>query len=173
MRLSMVGAACCALLMVLCSTAHAAPARASKQAAKPPAPKHDYIGGAADVGQFLPDNAILGRVGARNIRVFDFRDGYFASAPEFRPPQDSLGRLQFLNNIVKKEVLGQAAQAAGYALSFEERSTIREYRATILSNLLYMRTVRDSSNIGEDSLRTVHRFYGEQLKIQQIGRAHV
>src|SRR4051794_38126724 len=49
-----------------------------------------------DSVDFLPDTAILARVGDRTIRVMDFRDRYFASDAQLRPGQDSSGRAAFL-----------------------------------------------------------------------------
>lgn len=168
MRLRLVRALVIALQLGAGSAALSAPARTPAVVPAAAAASREYVDGKLDVGQYLPDNALLGRVGTRDIRVFDFRDGYFASAREVRPGTDSLGRYEFLQSIVKKDILGQTALAAGYTLSFEDRTAMGGYRASVLSNMLYMRTVRDSSNITEDSLKVVHQFYGHQLKIQLL-----
>ncbi len=164
-RLGFIGGACAPLLSLVLLTPCTA------VASKPwvaPATARGTVGSTSDTGRFLPDSRVLGRVGTRAIRVFDFRDGYFNSDPQIRPKQDSLGRVDFLRSMVKKEVLGEAAVASGRQLTFEERAELRGFRNTILANLLFVRTVEDSSAFSEDSLRHVYSYYGYDLKLRLL-----
>ena len=81
--------------------------------------------GIVDRGQFLPDTAVLARVNDRVTRVGAFIDAYFSSYAEDRPKSDSAGRVEFLNSIVNKEVLGLTALAINRPLGFEDRAKLR------------------------------------------------
>jgi hypothetical protein len=116
--------------------------------------------------QVLPDSFVIARVGERPISVYGFRDAYFASDATLRPMPDSLGRLEFLQVLINKEILGQTALKAGYQFGFEDRATMRDFQNQILSNMLFLREVHDSSAIGEDSLRHVYQFYQRELKLR-------
>jgi len=116
----------------------------------------------------LPDSFVLARVGPRTITVYNFCERYFASDATIRPRGDSLGRVEFLDAMVRKEVLGTAALKAGYTFGFEERAAVRDYHNELLSNMLYMRVVRDSSSVTEDSLRHVAQFYGRELRLRVL-----
>src|SRR5262249_12283244 len=77
--------------------------------AREPVQSYDGI---EDRGQFLPDTALLVRVEDRVTRVHDFVDAYFGSYAEYRPKPDSAGRVEFMNSIINKEVLGLTALAS-------------------------------------------------------------
>jgi parvulin-like peptidyl-prolyl isomerase len=122
-----------------------------------------FINGVPDSGQFLPDTVVLARINERAYTVKEYVYSYFASYAEDRPSQDSLGRVEFLNTLVNKDVLGRTALAAGYKLDFEDRAALREHRERVLSNLLYMRAVVDSAIATEADIQRVY----EQFKYQQ------
>src|SRR5262245_31952500 len=56
-----------------------------------------------DTGQFLADSVWLLRVGPRLTRVGDYVERWYATYPEDRSGQDSLGRLQFLETLTNKD----------------------------------------------------------------------
>lgn len=145
------------------STAFGAPAPAAA-----PRKSLEYVDGVLDSGQFLPNSAILARVADRKITVLAFREYYFRSRPEIRPKGDSLGRAEFLTNMIRKEVLGLTALAANYPLNFEDRATLREFRATTLSNRLFERDVLSVPDLPEDSLRTIYELHKSELKLRVI-----
>ncbi len=124
--------------------------------------------GPAPAGGYLPDSYVLARVGARKITVYDFRERYFAFDATLRPAQDSVGRASFLQSMVDKDVLGQAALKTNRTLGFEDRAELRAYHNTALTNRLYAHAVLDSSAITEDSLQHVCGFYHRELKLRLL-----
>lgn len=130
-----------------------------------PAKPREFIGGIADTGQFLPDTTLLAVVGTRSIRVSDYVTQYFNSYPEYRPRPDDAGRIEFLNNLINKEVLAQYAVAAGREFGFEERLQMRTFTQRVLSNEVYRQLVVDSVNVTEEQVRA---YYETQLYDQHF-----
>jgi hypothetical protein len=133
------------------STASAAPAK------RPAPPKPDY----------LPDSHVLATVGERKITIYDFRYYYFLSDATLRPSPDSLGRAQFLHDLIDKEILGQAALQTKYEFSFADRADYRDARNAILANALFRTTV-DATPIPEDSLRRIASYYARDLRLRLL-----
>lgn len=133
-----------------------------------PAKRKLYVDGVLDSGQFLPDSAVLARIGKRQVTVFQFRDGFYAIYPTMRPRPDSLGRVEFLGNIVRKEILAQVAIAAARPMTFEDRTQIRAYGDRLLANVLYMREVDDSLDLSEEALLRVYSFYGSEVRMRHL-----
>jgi hypothetical protein len=129
-----------------------------------PAKSIEYVDGVPDTGQFLPNSDILAKVADREISVYDFRDAYFLSDATIRPRGDSLGRAEFLTNMIRKEVLGLAALSGDHRLGFEQRSALREYQRTLISNRFYELAVRDVPEVPEDSLRKVFDYMCVELR---------
>jgi hypothetical protein len=137
----------------------------SAAAAKPPA---SWVNDEPDTGQFLPDTTLLARVGDREIRVGDYVDAYFRSYAEYRPRPDSAGRLEFLNSMINKEVLGLTALEINRPLGFEDRATLREHRQRVLSNLLFQRAVLDSATVSDAEMRQLYEQYRHVLHLRHI-----
>jgi hypothetical protein len=112
-----------------------------------------FVDGVLDTGQFLPDSATLARVGPRRISVRDFREFWFGTPMDDRPGTDSLGRVEFLNSMIDKDVLGLTALAVNRPLDFEDRAVLRAHVQTVLSKTLYRRLVSDSVSASEDEIR--------------------
>src|SRR4051812_19057871 len=55
---------------------------------------------------WLPASAVLARVDNLPLTSRDFIESYYAAYAPDRPDQDSLGRVEWLNSMVNKEVLG-------------------------------------------------------------------
>lgn len=121
-----------------------------------------------DTGQFLTDSDELARVDDKSIRVFDFRDGYYSIFAQFRPAPDSLGRAEFLENMVRKEVLAFKARELARPLSFGDRADLRAYQQRLLSNLLYTRAVSDSVDLRDATVLRVYEHYGRELKLRHL-----
>ena len=118
---------------------------------------------------YLADSEVIGRVGDRPIRVYDFRDRYYASEYAFRPRPDSAGRVEFLDNLVNKEVLGQMALALARPLDVSDRAALREYTNEVLSNALFDRLVADSVTVTDREADQIHREqYGWALRVRHI-----
>lgn len=124
-----------------------------------------WINDVPDTGQFLPDSVWLLRVGPRVTTVGDYVATWFSSYPEFRPGQDSLGRVRFLQNLMNRDVLGLTALALDQPLRFEDRLALRETRQRALAGAVYQRLVSDSVKVSESEIRkewetykTDHRF---------------
>ena len=127
-----------------------------------------YIGGVRDTGQFLPDTTVLLRVADRIGRVRDFIDTYYSSFAQYRPASDSLGRVEFLNTMITKEIMALVAAAAQRPLSFEDRAVLRENRERVLSDVAYQRLVTDSVRVSEDEVRREFEQYKYQQRLRMI-----
>ncbi len=114
-----------------------------------------WINDVPDTGQFLADSVWVLRVGPRVTTVGDFVEGWFASYPEYRPGQDSLGRVQFIKNLMNRDILGLTATAQERPLGFEDRLAIREVRQRSLANAVYQRFVRDSITVTDAEVRAL------------------
>lgn len=168
-----------AFLLVAAAQAHAAdskpapwrpsgPKPAAPTAPASPARGVTIIDGVPDTGQFLPDTTWLIRVGPRTRTIRDFVEAWFASLVEFRPKGDSAGRVEFLNSMLNKEVLGLTALASQRPLGFEDRAKMREFNDRMLSNLLYQRLVMDSIQITEQDVREYWSQYTYSQRFRHI-----
>jgi peptidyl-prolyl cis-trans isomerase C len=126
------------------------------------------IDGVPDTGQFLPDSVVLARVNEREYTVKEFVYSFYGSYAEDRPQPDSAGRVEFLNTLINKDVLGRTARAAGYKLGFEDRSVMRETRERALSNILYSRAVVDSAVVTEADIQRVYEQYKYSQHLRHI-----
>ena len=125
-----------------------------------------WVNDQPDTGQFLPDTVLLARVAKREIRVGDYVDAFFKSYAEFRPKPDSAGRVEFLNSMINKDVLGLTALEINRPMGFEDRAKMREHTQRVYSNVLYQRAVLDSALVTEEEARKVyeqHR-YAQHLR---------
>ena len=167
-------------VLLLCGIAmtHAAFSGAQAQDRDRPAPTRvpawsppraiEPKGSRLEGGQDLPDTTVLARVEDRVIRTTNFVNAYFASYAEFRPPQDSLGRVEFLTSMVDKEVLALTALEANRPMSFEDRVVMREFTERVMANVLFARAVMDSVFITEEDVRAAHAPYGWQYHLKHI-----
>jgi hypothetical protein len=114
-----------------------------------------WINDTPDTGQFLPDSVWLLRVGPRVTTVHDFVESWFTSYPEYRPAPDSAGRVQFLNSLLHKDVLGMTALALNRPLQFEDRLALTETRQRSLASATYQRFVADSIVVTDAEVRTM------------------
>ena len=131
-----------------------------------------YIDGLPDTaGVFLPDSTVLARVNERLITAREFVDTYYNSYAEDRPTHDSLGRVEWLNSMVNKEVLGRVARAANPALSFEDRLVMREHTQRALSNVLFLRAVLDSAVVSQDAMVATYREFPIEHHVRRIAFA--
>jgi hypothetical protein len=136
--------------------------------AKPARPPVNWINDEPDTGQFLADTVLLARVEKREIRARGYLETYFASYAEYRPRPDSAGRLEFLNSMINKEVLGLTALSVNRPLGFEDRAVMREYTQRTLSNVLYQRAILDSVKVSEAELRRVYEQHKTALHLRHI-----
>ncbi len=153
----------------------AAPAKKSTAPAKSSAakaPVHNTPApafyGNEDRSRYLPDSTVIARVGDRTFRFSDFIREYFYSFAEFRPKADSLGRVEFLNTLINKNVLGLAANEIQPPLTFEDRARLREFRQRVINNTLFRRYVVDSIQISKDEVRRIYDQYKVSINIRHI-----
>ncbi len=137
-------------------------------AARPPATHRLFVDGRPDTGQYLPDSFVICRVGKRATRVADYVKNYFFSYAEFRPNPDSAGRVEFLQNLINKDLLGQVALEINRPLTFEDRATLREADQRLLSNALYRTAVLDSLNITEDDIHREYETFRYRVRVRHI-----
>jgi parvulin-like peptidyl-prolyl isomerase len=187
-------AALAALLAVAASAAAPAPARAAADA--PPAkakltsrpatgskpaqpgaltpdnfhsPKlRGWINDVPDTGQFLADSVWILRVGPRVSTVGDFLHQWFASYPEYRPSQDSSGRVTFLNSLMNKDIMALTALGLNRPLDFEDRLAVREARQRALTTAVHVRFVDDSVKVAEPEVRALWESYNWQQHLRHI-----
>ena len=127
-----------------------------------------WINDVPDTGQFLPDSVWLLRVGPRVTTVGDYVRNWFTSYPEYRPSPDSAGRVQFLNSLLHKDVLGMTALALDRPLAFEDRLALRETRQRSLASAVYERFVRDSVVVTDAEVRTEWESFKWQQHFRHI-----
>lgn len=127
-----------------------------------------WINDTPDTGQFLADSVWILRVGPRVVTVGDFVNYYFSSYPEFRPGVDSVGRVQFLNSLLQKNVLGLAALSQNRPLAFEDRLALREVRQRTLATAVFQRFVADSVTVTEPEIRALWETYKWQQHFRHI-----
>lgn len=133
-----------------------------------PARARGVINGVPDTGQFLPDDAVLARVGAETITAREFVEAWFNSLIEFRPKPDSAGFHEFLGSMINKIVLGRLAREVDKPLTFEDRHTLRTHEERVLSNVLFQRMVLDSIRITREHIAHAHEQFQLQLRLRQI-----
>lgn len=131
-------------------------------------PIREWIDGVPDTGQFLPDSAVLATVAGRTITVRQFRGDYFDVYAPVRPKTDSAGRVEFLNTLIDKVVLGEVVRPQPFNPGFEKRATLRAHRERVLSNVLFQRAVLDSSVPGEQMLRDFYEKMKQEVRVQRI-----
>jgi len=168
------GAALLTLLATISSAAAPAAPRpdalAAPQllAASAPAGARRNINGIPDTGQFIPDSTLVARVDEKRFTVLDFCWNYYNAFPTDRPKPDSLGRVEFLNTLVNKEVLGRTAERVGYDIGYEGRIQMREESQRVISNVLFRRAVIDSVVVTEDDIQRVYRQFQTALRVHRI-----
>ena len=127
-----------------------------------------WVNDEPDTGQFLPDTVQLARVADRVIRVRDYVESYFSSYAEYRPRPDTAGRLEFLNSMINKDVLGLTALAINRPFGFEDRVTMREHSQRVYSNILYQRAILDSVTVSEEELKKIYPQHQWALHLRHI-----
>ena len=127
-----------------------------------------FVDGTPDTGQFLPDTFTICRVGPRRTRVFDYVANYFHAYAEYRPKPDSTGRVEFLNNLINKDLLGLVALEINRPLDFEDRAQLREAEQRALSNALYQSSVLDSLNVTQADLEQEYETFRYEVRLRHI-----
>jgi parvulin-like peptidyl-prolyl isomerase len=127
-----------------------------------------YYDSPEDRAKYLPDSAVILTVADRKVTVGEFIATYFNMNGEFRPKPDSLGRVEFLNTLINKNVLGLTATAIARPLAFEDRAVMREHTERVLGNVLFRRLVQDSVVISDEDIAKVYEEYKWEIKIRHI-----
>lgn len=140
-----------------------------RAAPEPPARNIVHINGIPDTSSYwLRDTVVLGRVNGRPLRVREFIDTYYDSYAEDRPDGDSLGRVQWLNSMINKAILGTVARQANYPFGFEERQAMREHTERVLSNVLFQRAVLESVKVDEKEIRERYELLKTEYHLRHI-----
>jgi hypothetical protein len=132
------------------------PAQASSR--KPPPPPRAW----------LPDTFVLARIDDRAIQARDYDERFFNSHMEYRPTQDSVGRADFLQRLVDKEVLASVARAANYQLTFQERAQMEAFVQSTLGNRLFERTVMDSVKVTDAEAESVYVQMKREIRLARV-----
>lgn len=116
----------------------------------------------------IPDTTVLLRVGPDAVNVTDFVKRYFNAYPESRPTTDSAGRVQFLRNVEGALLLRRAAHDRNRPLDFGERAIMREHTDRVLSNVLYQRSITDSTRVEEPELREMYSMLKTEIRLREV-----
>ena len=127
-----------------------------------------WLNDVPDTGQFLADSVWILRVGPRVTTVGEFVREWFASYPEYRPGQDSLGRIAFLNSLMNKDIMALTALGQNRPLSFEDRLAVREARQRALTTAVHVRFVDDSVKVSEPEVRELWKSFAWQQHLRHI-----
>ncbi len=127
-----------------------------------------WVNDLPDTGQFLADSVWLLRVGPRVTNVGQYVERWYATYPEDRPSQDSLGRLQFLESLTAKDVLGMTALSIERTPTFEDRFELRNARQRALANAVYRRFVADSITVTEAEVKALWETYKWDQHLRHI-----
>jgi parvulin-like peptidyl-prolyl isomerase len=130
-------------------------------------PAHSYNED-VEPGDFLPDSTLLVRVDAKTFSARQFVIEYYATFGADRPGRDSLGRVQFMNSLIDREVLGMTARKVGYNIGYEGRAEMRDFTQRILANALFRRLVVDSAQVTDDEIQRTYAQYQLELRLQRI-----
>lgn len=155
------------LLSVVAMAAHAAAPVLTPANFKSPKLR-GWINGIPDTGQFLPDSVVVLRVGDRVTNVGTYVREYFAAYPEFRPMGDSTGRVQFLNTLRNRDVLGTVALSVYKPDRFEDRLALREQRQSALTMAVFRRLIADSVTVTEAETREYYEAYRNKIRLRHI-----
>jgi len=117
---------------------------------------------------FLPDSFVIARVQERVVRVGDYVDSYFNSYVEYRPEQDSLGRVEFLKSTIHKDLLAIEALRINRPLSFEDRAVLREFANRVYSNVLYQQVAIDPVKVTDEEVRTAYEYFKSVYHLRHI-----
>src|SRR5262245_7037719 len=117
---------------------------------------------------YVPDSTVLAKVNDKTIRAHDYVLAYFSSYPEYRPRPDSAGRVEFLETMIKKEVIARVARDAKRPLDVTDRGTLQTFTLRALSNVLYQRAVLDSVQVDEASVDSIYEQMKRRLHLQRI-----
>jgi len=127
-----------------------------------------WINDVPDTGQFLADSVWLLRVGPRVTTAGDYVREWFNSYPEYRPAQDSAGRVTFLNSLLTKDVLALTALSLDRPLSFEDRLAVRETRQRALTTTVHVRLIDDSVHVSDDEVRALWQAFKWRQHLRHI-----
>lgn len=127
-----------------------------------------WINDVPDTGQFLADSVWILRVGPRVTTVGDFIREWFSSYPEYRPGQDSTGRVTFLTNLMTKDVMALTALGLNRPLGFEDRIALRETRQRSLTTAVHARFVEDSVSVTDADVHALWESYNWHQHLRHI-----
>ncbi len=116
---------------------------------------------------FVDDTVVVARIEDRFIRVRDFVDRFFNSYMEYRPQGDSLGRAEFLQRLIDKEVIARVARSAKYPETFQERFAMKTETQRALGNALFQHAVYDSIHVTDAEIDSV---YDQMKRVLRLGR---
>jgi hypothetical protein len=120
------------------------------------------------IRQYLPDTTLLAQVDSRVVDAEELRLTYFNGDFTVRSSSDSAGRVEFLNSMVNKDVLGLTARSVNVPLDFGDRANLREYTNVVLQNALYQFRVADSITVTEQDLAELMPQFGRELLLREI-----
>ncbi|HUK64714.1 MAG TPA: hypothetical protein VLV15_15340, partial [Dongiaceae bacterium] len=107
-------------------------------------------------GAYLPDSTVMIRVAGDPVRAGEIVYAYFDAFRANVPPDDSVGRVQYLQTFVNQRLLARLAHEVNPPLDFTARARLREQEDRVLSNALYLRQVEDSVRVDTSEVRKLY-----------------
>jgi hypothetical protein len=123
---------------------------------------------ALDTVKYLPDTTLMAKVETRAIDADRLRTSFYGADFTARSHADSAGRLEFLNSMINKEVLGLTARSINVPLDFTDRANLRGYSDVVLQNALYQYRVADSIIVTEAELQGLIPQFSREVLIREI-----
>lgn len=110
-----------------------------------------------------PENPILVTVNNNNYTVADFEEFY-----QFTPADDSLTRMERINEFVNQVSVINEARARGYEEDLIVKAAFETHRKDIISRGFYEAEVLDKIKISEADIRKIYNKIVEQYHLAQI-----
>jgi hypothetical protein len=102
------------------------------------------------------------------VRSSDFVQAYFAQLARYQPLPDSSGRVEFLGQLITREILSCVALQVNKPLDYADRAELRRNNTDVLSNVLYRRMIQDSVQVSDAEVAALRQKYHFQKRMQHI-----
>lgn len=116
----------------------------------------------------LPPDHVVVKVGGRATTAREFARAYLDLPAMDRPGADSLGRVEFMKNLIRRDLLALEAARVDKPLTFEERHTLREFENRVHSNTLYQRLVIDPVRVTDAEVRAAYELMSREVRLRSI-----
>jgi parvulin-like peptidyl-prolyl isomerase len=126
---------------------------------------------AAGCGGGSEDSDVIARVGDRVITIGDFETYTARVSPEYLPADRDLeGKKEFLDTIIKKELMAYKADELGYDKNPSLQGGKEHFERGALISLFYQKNAREKAeeNVTVEDARECYRKLGLEVDLRQI-----